>query len=131
MGFFSGRRKPRDDEPVDLDERSPQLGLKHKDLLVLKALLDHGADLDQPRHVLHFSYFPTSAAAASASAELHSTGWPSEVSEPLPDFPDQWSVRSERHDVVVTPQLVRESTDHFERVALAHGGSYDGWEASV
>jgi hypothetical protein len=31
MGVF---RKRRDDEPVDMNERSPQLGIRYKDLAV-------------------------------------------------------------------------------------------------
>ena len=59
MGLFRRTKNDRDDEPVDPDDRSPQLGLKYKDLAVLGQLMDAGADLDQPRHVLHYSYFDT------------------------------------------------------------------------
>jgi hypothetical protein len=31
--------RKRDDEPVDMNERSPQLGLKYKDLAVLDQLM--------------------------------------------------------------------------------------------
>jgi len=37
----------RDDEPADMNERSPQLGLKYKDLAVLGQLMKSGADLSQ------------------------------------------------------------------------------------
>ena len=52
MNLFS-RKKKEDDEPVDLNDRSPQLGIKYKDLLVLGNLMQQGADLTQPRHVLY------------------------------------------------------------------------------
>ena len=41
-----------DDEPVDPNERSPQLGLRYKDLAVLGQMMDHGADLTESRHVV-------------------------------------------------------------------------------
>ena len=46
-------RRSRDDEPVDMNERSPELGVKFKDLLVLRQLIEGGADLTQPRHVVY------------------------------------------------------------------------------
>lgn len=55
----------------------------------------------------------------------------SEVSEPLPGYPDQWSLKSEQANAVLDPAFVRHSTDLFEAVAARHGGEYDGWEASV
>lgn len=55
MGIFRRKKKGSDDEQVDPDDRSPQLGLKYKDLAVMGQLMDNGADFDEPRHVLHFS----------------------------------------------------------------------------
>lgn len=94
-------------------------------------LLDHGANLDEPRHVLHFSYFPDESSASAAADELSAHAWESEVAEPLPDYPGQWSVKSQGHDVVLNPIVVRDSSDLFEAVAARHGGEYDGWEAAV
>jgi hypothetical protein len=107
------------------------LGLKYKDLAVLGQLTDHGADLDEPRHVLHFSYFPSAERASEASEELGAHGWVSQVSDPVPQYPDQWCVRSEQPKAVLSPDFVRESTDLFEGVAARHDGEYDGWEASI
>ena len=45
--------RKRDDEPVDMNERSPQLGLKYKDLMVLDQLMKSGADLTASRHVIY------------------------------------------------------------------------------
>ena len=36
-------RKKREDEPVDMNERSPQLGVRYKDLAVLGQLMENGA----------------------------------------------------------------------------------------
>ena len=62
-------RRKRDEQPLDLDERSPTTGLKHKDLLVLHQLMRAGADLKQPRHTVHYLYFTSPDAARSASHE--------------------------------------------------------------
>ncbi len=53
MNFF--RRKKKDDEPVDMNARSPQTGLKYKDIALLGQLMNQGADLSKPRHALYFS----------------------------------------------------------------------------
>lgn len=126
MGIFSRSKKQRDDEPADPEARSPQLGLKYKDLAVMGQLMDHGANLDEPRYVLHFSYFPSQASATAAKEELASHGWASNVAEPLAAYPGQWSLKSEQANAVLNPVFVRESTDLFETVAARHGGEYDG-----
>lgn len=46
-----------------MNERSPQLGLRYKDLAVLDQLMKSGADLTQPRHVIYYSYAPTESVA--------------------------------------------------------------------
>jgi hypothetical protein len=120
------RRRNRD--AVDPEERSPQLGLKYENLQLLGLMMEDGADLDQPRHVLHYSYFPAEAIAAVARDEMAQAGWSTSVDEPLRDFPGQWSVKAERADVVLTPDFVRESTDFFEALAARHAGEYDGWK---
>ena len=44
-------KKRGDDQPVDPNERSPQLGLKYNDLMVLDQLMKSGADLTATRPV--------------------------------------------------------------------------------
>ncbi len=123
-------RRKRDDA-VDPNERSPQLGLKYKDLAVLDQLMKHGADLDQPRHVLHYLYFPAQTAAEAAAEVARQHGHEAEVREPLADFPGQWSLVCEKHDVVTDPATVRDAGNFFDTLAVDHGGEYDGWEASL
>ena len=62
-------RRRRDDEPVDMNERSPQLGIKYKDLAVLDQLMKNGADLTKPRHVLYYSYAPSASVAQAMGHE--------------------------------------------------------------
>jgi hypothetical protein len=124
-------RKKRDEQPLDLDERSPTTGLKHKDLLVLHQLMQAGADLKQPRHTVHYLYFTSAQTATAASQEAQDQGFDAEVREPLPEYPGQWSLVCGRHGVVVDPATVRDHGDLFDSLADRHGGEYDGWEASV
>ena len=123
-------RKKSDDEPVDMNERSPQLGVKYKDLLVLDQLMKTGADLTASRHVIYYSYAPSEDVAQVMGREAETGGWTAEVREPLPNFPGKWSVICERH-AVTTPDFVREADDFFQDLADRHGAEYDGWEASA
>jgi hypothetical protein len=123
-------KKRGDDEPVDPNERSPQLGLKYKDLMVLDQLMKSGADLTASRHVIYYSYAPSKEVAQAMEGEAAEAGWKAEVREPLPDFPDQWGVVCERH-AVTSPDFVREADDFFQELADRHGAEYDGWEASA
>jgi hypothetical protein len=125
MRLFRRRR-----EPVDANERSPQLGLKHKDLAVLDGLMKAGADLSESRHVVYYSYAPSEEVAQAMRKEAESRGYVAEVREPLPDFPGQWAVVCETH-AVTSPDVVREADEFFEGLANRHGAEYDGWEASI
>ena len=128
VGFF---RRRREQEPLDLEERSEVTGLKHKDLLVLHQLMQAGAQLTEPRHTVHYLYFGTVDAATAASQEAAAHGFDVEVREPLPEYPDQWSLVCGRHGVVVDPATVRDHGDLFDSLAERYAGEYDGWEASV
>lgn len=119
------------DEQVDPNERSPQLGLKYKDLALLGQLMKAGANLDEPRHVLHFLYFPSRSPAEAAAETCRTAGYHCEVKDPLPEFPGQWSLVCERRDVVIDPITGRETTDFFDQLAATNGGEYDGWEAAA
>lgn len=123
-------KKRGDDEPVDPNERSPQLGLKYKDLMVLDQLMKSGADLTASRHVIYYSHAPSKEVAQAMEGAAAEAGWKPEVREPLPDFPDQWGVVCERH-AVTSPDFVREADDFFQALADRHGAEYDGWEASA
>jgi len=123
-------RRRRDDEPVDMNARSPQLGIKYKDLAVLHQLMTAGADLSTTRHVVYYSYAASEAVARAMATEAEAREFSAAVREPLPQYPGQWSVVCETH-AVTSPDFVRESDDFFQELADRHGGEYDGWEASV
>jgi hypothetical protein len=123
-------RRKRDNEPVDMNERSAQLGVKYKDLMVLDQLVKNGADLSASRHVVYYSYAPSEEIAQAMGREAEAAGWAAEVREPLPNFPDQWGVICQRH-AVTSAEFVREADDFFQGLADRHRAEYDGWEASA
>jgi hypothetical protein len=123
-------RGKRDDELVDPNERSPQLGVKYKDLAVLDQLMKNGADLKASRHVIYYSYAPSEEVAQAMGREAETKGFAVNVREPLPDYPPQWGVICEIH-AVTSPDFVRDSDDFFQGLADRHGAEFDGWEASV
>ncbi|WP_446218845.1 ribonuclease E inhibitor RraB [Micromonospora sp. IBHARD004] len=130
MGLFSKFKRSRDDEPVDLNERSPRLGIKYGDLLLMNEIAKRAADLSQPRHVIFYLYAPSEDLGQLIAAEARAHGFEAEVREPLPENPASWAVVCDTH-VVLTPEFVRESVDLFEALAARHHADYDGWEAAA
>ena len=128
--MFLKRKKKDDEAPVDLDAVSPQLGIKHKDVLVLGQLIGQGADLSKPRHALYYLYFASRDTAEQGAAEARTGGYACEVRDPLPEYPDQWSLVCERSDAVLDPPGVRAADELFQGIADRYGAEFDGWEAA-
>ena len=129
MPLFS--RKKKDDEPIDPDARSPELGVKYKDLALMGQLIQQGADLHQPRHALYYLYFPSRDAAERGAAEGRAAGSTCEVRDPRAEYPGQWSLVCERPDAVLDPNGVNAADDLFQGLADRLGGEFDGWEAAA
>ena len=127
MGLF---KKRSDEEPADMNERSPQLGVKYKDLAVLGQLMNAGADLTKPRHVIYYSYAPSEDVGRSMADEARAAGYTADVREPLEQLPDKWSVVCEI-TAVTSPDFVRGADDFFQGLADRNAAEYDGWEASL
>lgn len=126
MGLLS---RFRDRRPVDLEARSPELGLKLGDMLVLQQLIEAGGDPHAPRHVIYYLYFDGEAPARAASDEAVAEGF--DVDVRAPDASGQWAVVCERHDYVLDLETVRDNSDFFDTIAERHSGEYDGWEVSL
>jgi hypothetical protein len=124
-------RRTAGEPALDPDERSPETGLKFKDLLVLGQLMQAGARLREPRHAVYYLYVGSRDAADEMAQAARARAFTAEVREPLPQYPGQWSVVCDKHGVVLDPATVRDHDDFFEWLALTHGGEFDGWEASV
>ena len=129
MGLFR-RRAARNEALGDPDDRSPQLGVKYKDLALMGQLLEAGADLKEPRHVIYYNYAPSSDVGRTMATEAEIRGFAATVEEPLPKYPGQWLVRCEMTTALL-PDFVRDTTDFFEDLAFRHQAEYDGWEAAV
>lgn len=130
MGLFDRLKRSRHDE-VDPEERSPKLGIKYKDLMVVEQLVKAGADLAEPRHWIYYLYLPTEALAAQAATEARAAGWEAEARPSADETSTQWCVVAEQHDVVFTPAFLIDADNLFHGIADRLGGDYDGWEASV
>jgi hypothetical protein len=98
------------------------------DRLALAQLASRGADLTRPRHVVHVLAFADEAAARVAAAEVARGGYETAV-RPTGEGTAQWSVRAEAQRVV-DATTVPGFRAWFERIAAAHGGRYEGWEAA-
>jgi len=125
------RRKKEEEEPIDLEARSPETGLKYKDIALMGQMIQQGADLTQPRHALYYLYFGDPRTAQAGATEGRDAGYTCEVREPLPEYPGQWSLVCERQDALVDIDGVRTADDLFQGIADKHGGDFDGWEAAI
>ena len=129
VNLFNRRKK--EEEPVDPEARSPQLGIKYKDVALLGQLIAQGADLTKARHAIYYVYLNGRAAADAGAEAARAAGYACEVREPLPNYPDQWSLVCERSDAVLDPAGVNAADDLFQGIADRHGGEFDGWEAAA
>jgi Regulator of ribonuclease activity B len=99
------------------------------DKLALRQLETRGADLSLPRHVIHFLLFEHEADARAAADAIDGGSWTTRVDPPTQSL-EEWSVRVDGHRVVGA-DTVAAFRAQFEQIAAAHGGEYDGWEASA
>ena len=99
------------------------------DRLVLRQLEGRGADLTQPRHVIHFLYFAEEADARGAVDVIEKAGYQLTVTPPDENIA-QWSMRAETARVV-DATTVEAFRTWFEQVATEFRGEYDGWEAAA
>jgi len=105
--------------------KSPQ----EADALALRQLAGRGADLAQPRHIVHFLYFDAESDARAAAAAAEGASWSVAVDPPAKNV-TVWTVRADANRVVSTV-TVEGFRAWFEHVAAEHAGEYDGWEASA
>ena len=122
MSLFKKRREP-----------GTQIlaGYPAAEIPTLSVLLEHGANLADPRHVLHYVYVTSPEQQSEAAEIVGAAGWEVTTPEPLPEYPEQWLVLAERRDATLTADFVTESRRFFEETATRFGGEYDGWEAAV
>ena len=128
--LFGSRR--RDDDPQPAPAQLAHFNTPDEgDRLILDELRSLGADLSQPREVLHYLYVPTEAAAAEASQQARDQGYTTEVLPAAEQAgPHPWLVLATT-DEVLSVESARSSREAFTEIATTHGGEYDGWEAGA
>jgi hypothetical protein len=108
--------------------RSGGEGSEHHpgDLRVIAQMKQLGWDLNEPRLVEHFLYFPTESSARDVAATLGSRGYEVTV-RPGADGVN-WLVRPNVR-MVITPDSITSQRMELTQLASAQGGEYDGWGA--
>ena len=99
------------------------------DRLILQQLRGKGAKLALPRHVLHFLDFPDESSARAAAEDVEAIAFDATVEVPTGEEAP-WTVRGEATRCI-DETTVDTHRKQFERIAAAHGGEYDGWEAAA
>jgi hypothetical protein len=110
-----GRTEERIAAGSDADER------------VLAHLRELGWTPGTPLRVAHFLYVPDHAGADAVAHALDDHGWETSLE---PCAGRSWLVVATRVRPL-TPELVHTTRSRLERLALRHGGVYDGWEAAA
>lgn len=102
------------------------------DQLILQQLKSLGADMKQPREVIHYLYMPTQDAAYQSAEALRSKGYTAEekMAANAKDNPPNPFLVLANTQLVVTPQATQACRQLFEQLATFHNGEYDGWEAA-
>lgn len=102
--------------------------LCEEDQELIAALEQCGANLAEPRHVLHY----IETATESTAIRMYNLGgiWEVSISPPT-DEDDTWFVVFEREDRILTPTNVLADRHLFETMACVHDSDYEGWEACV
>jgi len=100
---------------------------------VIEQLRALGADLNQPREVIHYLYLPGEEASHLAAEALQSKGYSIEETAAAnadENPPNPFLVKATIQSVL-NPTNVQESRRLFEQLAAFHDGEYDGWEAAA
>jgi hypothetical protein len=109
--------------------RRPPKTPQEADELALRQLENRGADLALPRHVIHFLLFEHESDARAAADTIDARSWTTRVDAPTETL-SEWSVRVDGQRIVGA-DTVAGCRALFERIAAAHDGEYDGWEAAA
>ncbi|MBD0337756.1 MAG: ribonuclease E inhibitor RraB [Thermoleophilia bacterium] len=114
-------------------DQPPAEGTIEADRVVLEQLSEAGADLSQPREVIHHVHLPSREAAEAFAPMVANLGYEPRVldvaSEPADDV-RPWTV-SATAQTVVTEENVAAARRAFTELAAEYGGAYDGWQATV
>jgi hypothetical protein len=123
-----GRREPQQPR---VEQARAQESVTDADQLIVDELRGLGADLAQPREIVHYLYLPSEEAASTASQTLRDAGYAADVRFAAgPPGANPWLVLATKEEIL-SAESARAARDHVSSVAAAHGGDYDGWEAAA
>ena len=114
-------------------DRPPADGEAAADRQVIEQLTAAGADLSQPREVVHYVHLPSRESAEAFAPMVANQGYAPEIREAAPESGDDirpWTVAATAH-TVVSEEGVAAARRVFTELAAEYGGAYDGWEAAV
>lgn len=97
-----------------------------RDLEVLRGLKKAGSDLSQPHMPEFILDFPTETAAQEALEKIKVLGFQAEIAPPGQGR--QWPIRAQK-SMILTEDALKRARYHFDRIARAGGGTYEGWGA--
>jgi hypothetical protein len=103
------------------------------DQAVIEQLRALGADLNQPRELIHYLYLPAPEVSRQAAKALRSRGYSTEeraAANANENPPNPFLVMA-TSQTVLNPRTLQEFRQLFEQLAAFHNGEYDGWEAAA
>lgn len=98
------------------------------DAALLAQLRKEGTDLSQPTELRFFLYLPDQQAAQRVAGQIHEPGLRADV---RPAATGNTWLCLVTGTIAPTPDTVHRLRQHFEALALAERGEYDGWEAGL
>lgn len=108
------------------DELLQQLARNEK---LVETMLEHGADLDEPRPIDFFFFASTAADAKSLAGDLQALGFESAyIAEE--EIEGKWAVQVVRNDTVA--DVTKEAfVEQLVRMAAKYLAEFDGWGTAV
>ena len=117
---------------IEIEPGSPDAGGENgsgedtDDLAGYRLLVDSGADLERPREINFFAYFPDRSNAERHAADIREQGFEVRFYEPSADV-QEWGVDAVRF-TKVQPHTLLGWVDAVRASARTAGGVYDGYE---
>jgi hypothetical protein len=93
---------------------------------VLAMLRKHGSDVSKPHQFEFYLQIPAKPDATQAAREIRRNGFTAKVSR----LGKLWVIVAGKKLIPATTDLV-EHAHFFQKMALAVGGEFDGWEAEL
>ena len=97
----------------------------------LLSQIERRSPLDQPRHWIHYLFFPRKNHATIAAEVIAAAGWSVTVARSAGGRA-RWLLTAEKSAAITDLSTVAEARHSFESIVrVCPGSDYDGWEAST